>query len=67
MSPADIELAKILTTAGIELVKVATEWFATGKRPPPERVEKAWASIEQAKAKIITDAAADARWSRGEG
>lgn len=66
MSPTDIELAKILTTAGIELVKVATEWFATGKRPPPERVEKAWVSIEQAKAKLITDAAAAERWSKGE-
>lgn len=65
MSPQDIELAKVLAGAGAELIKLAVEWFSTGNRPAPERVEAVWASVEQARAKIATDAAADARWPEG--
>lgn len=62
ISAADVELAKALASAGATLVSMAIEWFSTGKRPPPDRVAVAWASVEQVKAKMQTDAAADARW-----
>lgn len=62
MTVADVELAKALFSAGGALVSMAVEWFSTGKRPPPERVAVVWAAVEQAKAKMQTDAAADARW-----
>jgi hypothetical protein len=66
MSPADVELAKIFIAAGGELIGLAVEWFRTGERPKPERVAKVWTEVAQAKAKLETDAAADARWPRGE-
>lgn len=62
MSPADVELAKALITAGGQLVALAVEWFRTGQRPPADRVAAVWATLEQARAKLTTDAAADERW-----
>lgn len=62
MSPADVELAKALITAGGQLVALAVEWFRTGQRPAAERIAVVWADVEQARAKLATDAAADERW-----
>lgn len=67
MSPADVELAKLIIGAGGELISLAVDWFRTGQRPPAERVEAVWATVEQAKAKLATDAAADARWPKDPG
>lgn len=60
----DIQTARILIRTGYEIVTMAVEWLQTGKRPPAKRVEEVWASVEQLKAKLLTDAAADARWPR---
>jgi hypothetical protein len=64
MSPADVELAKALTKAGFELISMAAEWFQTGQRPKPKRVEEVWSKLAQETAKHETDAAERARWPK---
>jgi hypothetical protein len=58
----EIEVAKLIVGAGVELIRIAGEWIATGKRPDPKRVEEVWSTLEQARAKLETDRAADERY-----
>lgn len=51
----EFEIIAIVIKGAMELLSIAKEWLG-GSPPTPERVEAAWAQIEQVKAKILTDA-----------
>lgn len=66
ISPQDIEAVRLVFAAAKSLFDFGAEWIASGKRPPPKRVKEVWSTLEQAKAKLDTDAAAAARWGTEE-
>lgn len=60
----DVQIAGLIISAALELLGMGKDWLS-GKPPTPERVEAVWASLEQVKAKLHTDAIRRARFGDG--
>lgn len=59
---SDADIIRLILAGVVEAIRLVGDWMATGRRPSPERVEAVWSQLEQAKAKLETDAAARERW-----
>jgi hypothetical protein len=57
----ETDLIAIIIKGATELLAMVGEWIG-GKPPTPERVEIAWSTLEQVKAKVLTDAKERARY-----
>lgn len=58
----DNAIISLIITGAKEALAMVAEWITSGQRPSPKRVAEVWSHLEQARAKLDTDAAARARW-----
>lgn len=61
----ELEIARLVIVGALELLELGKDWLA-GKPPTPQRVEAVWASLEQVRAKMRTDALERERYGRSE-